>query len=143
MPRGRPKGSGPTPSSFKPGQSGNPAGYTIEDREFQRMARTRSPEAFNFMLEAMRSKKWPQGLRLRAAEVIIERAHGRAPQAHLIEARVVGLTCTPEDLLALATELSTTERDSILPAAALLGPGSSDATLASEGGDTADGDREN
>ena len=87
------------------------------------MARTRSPEAFNFMLEAMRSEEWPQGLRLRAAEVIIERAHGRAPQAHLIEARVVGLTCTPEDLLALATELSTTERDSILPAAALLGTG--------------------
>jgi hypothetical protein len=75
------KGHSANPAGqFKPGQSGNPAGRTNAFEQVRALARQHSPEAFKTLVELMRLTNEP-GVRLRAAEQILDRAFGRPAQA--------------------------------------------------------------
>src|SRR5918997_6623791 len=76
----RPKGSGPTSTSFKKGESGNPAGRPKLDPELKAFARSYTLEALTTVVEIMGNKKQPASARIRAAEIILDRGHGKAPQ---------------------------------------------------------------
>lgn len=64
---------------FKPGQSGNPGGRPKGSKEFRDLCIQSTPEAFARMLDAMR-QDGDMNLALRAAQLIIERAFGKAVQ---------------------------------------------------------------
>ena len=124
---GKRKGDPGPKTAWKPGQTGNPFGRRppgdwVSDREFCRMARSKSPAALRFLVEVMEDPEEQTGHRIRAAEVIVERAHGKAAQTHLLDALTTNLnvTCTPQDLIALAEEMALTDGDPIYPVNALM-----------------------
>lgn len=61
--------------------SPNPSGRPETSKEMVEAARAVSPEALQFLLTTMRNTKAPRRDRIRCAEIIIERAHGKSPQA--------------------------------------------------------------
>jgi hypothetical protein len=69
-PRGRP---------FEKGQSGNPGGRPKEIKDVQTLARSHTAEAIETLLEIMRNGK-PDRARSAAAELLLDRGWGRAPQ---------------------------------------------------------------
>ena len=69
-PRGRP---------FKKGHSGNPGGRPKEVKDVQALARTHTAEAMQTLVEVMRTGK-PDRARAAAAESLLDRGWGRAPQ---------------------------------------------------------------
>jgi hypothetical protein len=64
---------------FIKGQSGNPGGK-VKTREVRLLAREYTVEAINTLVELMRYKKAPT-IRVRAAEVLLDRGWGRPMQA--------------------------------------------------------------
>ncbi len=64
---------------FQPGQSGNPTGRPKEDPLLKEMARAKTAEAFGVVLACLESAD--DKIRLKAAEIIMDRGHGKAPQA--------------------------------------------------------------
>ena len=76
----RTKGSGPTSTSFKKGESGNPAGRPKLDPELKTFARSYTLEALTTVVQIMQDEKQPASARIRAAEMILDRGHGKAPQ---------------------------------------------------------------
>lgn len=75
---GRPKGSPPTPSSFKPGQSGNPGGRDVVPREIKDLAKQHTPEAITKAVAWMRSDSAVASMA--AIEFLMNRAWGRPVQ---------------------------------------------------------------
>jgi hypothetical protein len=65
--------------AFVPGQSGNPSGRPKEDPLLKEMARARTAEAFEVVLACLTDDD-PK-IRLKAAEVVLDRGHGKAPIA--------------------------------------------------------------
>ena len=65
----RTKGSGPTSTSFKKGESGNPLGLPKLDPELKAFARGHTLEAITTVVEIMGDKKQPASARIRASEV--------------------------------------------------------------------------
>jgi hypothetical protein len=72
--------SGLRSHNFKKGVSGNPNGQPKIYYQMQKLARSHSTEAFERLVEIMRNKRTPK-LSLKAAELILDRAWGKAPQA--------------------------------------------------------------
>ena len=68
------------PKPFKPGISGNPGGRPKIAAELVALARENMTEALGVILAVMRNKKAGPALRMKAAELVIERAVGRVPQ---------------------------------------------------------------
>ena len=62
---------------FEKGQSGNPGGMP-KTREVRLLARQYTAEAINTLVELMRYKKAPT-IRVRAAEVLLDRGWGKPP----------------------------------------------------------------
>jgi hypothetical protein len=71
-PRGRP---------FQRGISGNPGGRPRELRDVIELARSHSPSAIAALAKIMRDEQSPPAARVGAANAILDRAHGRPPQA--------------------------------------------------------------
>jgi hypothetical protein len=76
----RPKGLGPTSTSFKIGESGNPNGRPKSDPELVALARETSVEALGKIIAIMRKPTAEDRIVLHAATLIIERGYGKAPQ---------------------------------------------------------------
>ena len=62
------------------GQSGNPSGRTKADKTITQLARDASSEAIRTLRAIMRDPKAPPGARAVAADRILDRAWGKAPQ---------------------------------------------------------------
>ena len=68
----------PAANRFKPGQSGNPSGGSKASREFRDLAKSMAPLALEkLQVIALRGNGMPA---VRACEIIIERAYGKAVQ---------------------------------------------------------------
>jgi hypothetical protein len=66
--------------SFQKGVSGNPLGRPKAYTELVKLARSHSLEAVEKLVEIMRNKRSPK-LALKAAELLLDRAWGKVPQA--------------------------------------------------------------
>jgi len=62
------------------GQSGNPSGRRKADKTLTELARDASPEAIRTLIKIMRDPKAPHGARAVAADRVLDRAWGKAPQ---------------------------------------------------------------
>ena len=61
--------------------SPNPGGRPKADGDLVAMARAATPEAFAFVLATMNNPKARRSDRLKCAEILLERGHGKAPQS--------------------------------------------------------------
>lgn len=68
-------------TSFKKGQSGNPGGRPVVLGEVRAAARSRSFEAISTLAEIMNSGDESASARLRAAEILLQRAWGRPSES--------------------------------------------------------------
>lgn len=66
---------------FAPGQSGNPGGRPSIVKEIQELARAKSPAALNTLVAIHEDVAAPAAARVAAANSILDRAFGKAPQA--------------------------------------------------------------
>lgn len=64
---------------FQPGQSGNPGGRPKLDPKLKEMAQAKTAEAFNVVVQCLNDDDMK--IRLKAAEMILDRGYGRPPQA--------------------------------------------------------------
>jgi hypothetical protein len=76
----RPKGSGPTSGSFKKGETGNPGGRPKTVPEVRELARTYTVQAIETLVEIMQDTSANPGSRVAAANNLLDRGHGKAPQ---------------------------------------------------------------
>jgi hypothetical protein len=70
---------------FQPGESGIPAGSKPRDPELQALAREYSVPALRRIISIMESPATEDDTALRAANLIIERGYGKAPQKVEVE----------------------------------------------------------
>lgn len=82
MPAGR-KRSG-NAGSFKPGQSGNPAGRRVEVGPIKELAKQHTVAAINTLVRGLKAKS--ERTRIAAAEVLLDRGWGKATQHHEVDA---------------------------------------------------------
>ena len=66
---------------FQPGVSGNPGGKPRSLYDIQAAARKKSPEAFKTIIKVMEDEKTAPTLKFKCAEIVLERAFGKAPMA--------------------------------------------------------------
>ena len=66
---------------FKPGQSGNPNGRPVTPAHVKEAFRAHTMEAKDTLLEIMRDKEAKSGDRVRAADIILNRAWGTPEQS--------------------------------------------------------------
>jgi hypothetical protein len=76
----RPKGSGPTSTSFKPGETGNPGGRPKVVKEVRQLAQQYTVEAIQTLANIMQDPSEHASARVHAADIILNRGHGKAPQ---------------------------------------------------------------
>jgi Family of unknown function (DUF5681) len=65
---------------FKKGQSGNPGGKPKATVELAKLAREHTGEAWNVIIEILKDPEANRITRLHAAEMVLERGHGKAQQ---------------------------------------------------------------
>src|SRR5918995_414371 len=75
-----PKGSGPTSGSFKRGETGNPGGRPKTVTKVRELARTYTVQAIETLVEIMQDTSAAPGSRVAAANSLLDRGHGKAPQ---------------------------------------------------------------
>lgn len=68
------------PTAFKPGQSGNPSGRPKLPEEFKELAKTNSVTALQKVIDILNNPESDNKDRLKAAEIIMDRAWGKANQ---------------------------------------------------------------
>jgi hypothetical protein len=68
---------------FKPGQSGNPGGRPRAAGDIIELARQKTPEAIETLTDIMVNGR-QEAARVRAAEVLLDRAHGRPLQTQQV-----------------------------------------------------------
>lgn len=78
MPRSR--------TSWLPGRSGNPAGFPKALRDVRDAARAHTAQAVATLADIMLDRDSPPAARIAAAEALLDRGWGKAPQAHLVAA---------------------------------------------------------
>ena len=71
---------GPIATSFKPGQSGNPSGLPKGVMEVRDIARQYTAESITTLAEIMADKSQNGSARVAAAESLLSRGWGKAPQ---------------------------------------------------------------
>lgn len=69
-----------TKGRFEPGRSGNPGGRSRLPAEFIDAVRATALDAVDTIVRLMTDEGVPANVRLRAAELLLERAYGRPPQ---------------------------------------------------------------
>ena len=74
------KVGGITGKGFMPGQSGNPGGKKKEPEAFKQLAREHSIEALQTVILLLNDKNTRPNEKLKAAELIMDRAWGKATQ---------------------------------------------------------------
>lgn len=67
-------------TSFKPGETGNPGGRPKMVKEVRELAQAYTEEAINTLADIMQDPSEPAAARVHAADIILNRGHGRAPQ---------------------------------------------------------------
>lgn len=75
----KPGPRGPTSTSFKKGQSGNPGGRSKEWFAIRKKFEEKGPRAFEILVELMETSQ-DEKIRLMAAERVLERAYGKPKQ---------------------------------------------------------------
>ena len=68
-------------TTFKPGQSGCPGGRPKSVAEVRELARKYTVEAIETLVEIMRDAQCTPAVRVAAANALLDRGHGRPPQA--------------------------------------------------------------
>jgi hypothetical protein len=110
--------------NFPKGVSGNPAGVPKAYQAMAKLARSYSNEAIDKLVEIMRNKRSPK-LALKAAEILLDRAWGKTPQAIVGEggdgpvkisvswknAEVATVDLTPNEIPLLEAEDAPEEED--------------------------------
>lgn len=89
MPANRRKTGNKT--SFKPGQSGNPSGRpkrTEAEKDALEQIRKLAPDVPELLKSIMQDKKASPAYRLKAAEMILDRAYGKADARIQMDAKV-------------------------------------------------------
>ena len=71
----------PRPVGFLPGKSGNPSGRPRRDKEVAAIAREHTAEAIRTLLHVMTKPKASDSARVSAAQILLDRGWGRAPQS--------------------------------------------------------------
>lgn len=66
-------------AQFQPGQSGNPNGRPKTDPRLKEMAQAKTEEAFAIVIECLQDED--RKVRLKAAEMILDRGYGKPAQA--------------------------------------------------------------
>ena len=103
---------------FQPGQSGNPGGRPREVGHVRDLARQRTEKAVETLATIMEDAKAPASARVTAAQALLDRGWGRAPQTLNVAGRSKDIKdLTDEELqaeLAEVTErLSPEQRDAL------------------------------
>lgn len=93
--------------AFQPGQSGNPGGRVKADPRLREMAQARTAEAFEVVLECLADEN--PNIRLRAAEMILERGHGKAVAYSEVTVNRPLVEMSREDLMMLAAQAKQTQ----------------------------------
>lgn len=96
------------PTAWKPGVCGGGRGRPAQERELAEAARRLTLETLAELASVMRDRKAQAIARVRAGEVILERAFGKAPQRIVLENETAGL-----DNAALQQFLRTALRDAL------------------------------
>jgi hypothetical protein len=75
------KKGGPGPSSaWKPGETGNPGGRPAVVKEVRELAQQYTVEAIETLANIMQDPSEHASARVHAADIILNRGHGKAPQ---------------------------------------------------------------
>ena len=88
---GATKRKGNNGNGFKPGQSGNPSGRpkrTAEEKDALEQIRKLAPGVPELLKSIMQDAKASPAYRLKAAEMILDRAYGKADAALRVDATV-------------------------------------------------------
>lgn len=67
--------------AFKKGQSGNPGGRSKAEFDLIALAKKHAPQAFNNILAIANADHPDIKTKMRANEIVMDRAYGKAPQA--------------------------------------------------------------
>ncbi len=98
---------------FKPGQSGNPAGRPKMPKEVKEAFRKATPEAVKILKQILLNPEARDTDRLRAAEIILDRAYGKPAQAVDITTDTVTIKETLSDRLEVVSRALTAPPEAI------------------------------
>ena len=90
------------PTTFKPGQSGNPNGRPKQPKEFKALVKSNTVPALEAVIRIMNDDTAKDSDRIKAAELIIDRAYGKSVQP--IDADVkadVNIFALPKEVVSL------------------------------------------
>jgi hypothetical protein len=104
----RPRSPAQLAKQFKKGVSGNPGGKPRVLKNVQDLARQYTVPAIEALAEIVRNKKAPPAARVAAANVLLDRGYGRAPQSLEVSGNTVlqiitGIMRAPNDEPILVT----------------------------------------
>jgi len=125
---------------FAPGESGNPSGHSPTFFEVVKLARANTPEAITRVVEIMRTADRASD-RLKAAEIILDRGLGKAPQQVNVDLGLPATQLTDEALRIAAGEILAKLPPGVSVAAALEGANTTDTDGEPEGAELLPGRR--